>query len=207
MRRARSAASSGIPRRQLYGAEDGDGARTRDASRSWSWSAACNMDLITYAARLPDDGETVMGRDYQIGLRGQGRQPGRGGRALRGARGRWSRRSARTTTGTAYLANFEREGISDRPRRARPRAVGRRARSGSTTPGHNRIIVVPGANDHVVGGPGRSAWSSTHRPAVVVGQHEIPQAVTAAAFRAARARGRDDDPQPGAGGADPSRSS
>jgi ribokinase len=54
--------------------------------------------------------------------------------------------------------------------------------------GMNRIIIVPGANLQV---PVELALEAVGalRPAVVVGQFEIPQAVTAAAFGAARAAG------------------
>jgi hypothetical protein len=47
---------------------------------------------------------------------------------------------------------------------------------------------VPGANDHV---PAASAVAAVEqvRPSVVIGQFEIPQEVTAAAFRAARSIG------------------
>jgi ribokinase len=55
--------------------------------------------------------------------------------------------------------------------------------------GTNRIIVVPGANDLVTPEHASRAVASLEGVDVVVGQFEIPQAVTAAGFAAARARG------------------
>jgi ribokinase len=55
--------------------------------------------------------------------------------------------------------------------------------------GTNRIIVVPGANDLVTADHAAASMNAVPRVDVVVGQLEIPQAVTAAGFRAARARG------------------
>jgi ribokinase len=55
--------------------------------------------------------------------------------------------------------------------------------------GTNRIIVVGGANDLVEPGVAADAVRSLDRVDVVVGQLEIPQAATAAAFAAARERG------------------
>jgi ribokinase len=54
--------------------------------------------------------------------------------------------------------------------------------------GTNRIIVVSGANDLVTPSHAAAALAAMARIDVAVGQFEIPQAVTAAAFAAARAR-------------------
>ena len=55
--------------------------------------------------------------------------------------------------------------------------------------GTNRIIVVAGANDLVTPEHAAAAVAAMARVDVAVGQLEIPQAVTAAGFAAARARG------------------
>ena len=55
--------------------------------------------------------------------------------------------------------------------------------------GQNRIIVVPGANDRVDPDRAVDALGSMPRLRAVIGQLEIPQRVTLAAFRAARAAG------------------
>jgi ribokinase len=63
----------------------------------------------------------------------------------------------------------------------------------------NRIIVVPGANDATPPALAEEAVR-TLRPAVVVGQFEVPQRVTCAGFRAARSIGATTilNPAPGA---------
>ena len=145
-----------------------------------------NTDRVATADRLPDDGETVIGRTYVTGFGGKG-----GNQAVMAAR-----LGAAVTMvgavgdddlGKAYRANLEREGIAT-DRIARVDGPSGVAPIWVDAAGHNRIIVVSGANDHVSAADGAGAVDAV-RPAVVVGQHEIPQAVTAAAFRAARAAG------------------
>jgi ribokinase len=55
--------------------------------------------------------------------------------------------------------------------------------------GTNRIIVVPGANALVAPGHAAAALGAIPQVEVVIGQLEIPQATTAAAFAAGRSRG------------------
>jgi ribokinase len=66
--------------------------------------------------------------------------------------------------------------------------------------GSNRIIVVPGANDGLLPEHGATAVAAQDRVDAVVGQFEIGQAVTTAAFAAARERGATTvlNPAPGA---------
>lgn len=145
-----------------------------------------NTDLVATADRLPDDGETVIGRSYVTGFGGKG-----GNQAVMAAR-----LGADVTMvgavgdddlGRAYCANLERERIAT-DRIARVDGPSGVAPIWVDAAGHNRIIVVSGANDHVSAADGAAAVAAV-RPSVVVGQHEIPQAVTAAAFSAARTAG------------------
>ena len=145
-----------------------------------------NTDLVAYAERLPEAGETVMGRSFQAGFGGKG-----GNQAVMAARMAAQVAMAGAVGdddyGTAYLANLVAEGIDTAH-------VTRVTGSSGVAPiwvdarGSNRIIVVPGANDHVPADLAVRAVEATH-PTVVVGQFEVPQAVTTAAFRAARASG------------------
>lgn len=143
-------------------------------------------DLIAYADRLPDAGETVTGRTFEIGFGGKG-----GNQAVMAAR-----LGARVTMvnavgdddyGTAYLANLEREGIVTEHMVRVPGPSGV-APIWVDAQGTNRIIIVPGANQATPVDVAVAAVAAT-KPVVVVGQHEIPQAVTAATFAAARAAG------------------
>jgi ribokinase len=141
------------------------------------------IDQIAYADRLPADGETVVGTSYQTGFGGKGAN-----QAVMAAR--FGADVAMVNTvgdddhGTAYLEKFASEGIDTRFMR---RVSGSSGVAPIWVDGHgtNRIIVVPGANEHV--SPDVAAEAvETFRPDVVVGQFEIPQATTAAGFTAAR---------------------
>jgi len=140
------------------------------------------IDLVAYASRLPNDGETVIGSDYRTGFGGKGAN-----QAVVAAR--FGAKVAMVNTlgddahGDAYLAQFEHEGIDTT-------FIRRVAGSSGVAPiwvdahGTNRIICVPGANDHVLPEVAAEAVE-TIKPAVVIGQFEIPQATTAAGFAAA----------------------
>jgi ribokinase len=155
------------------------------------------IDLVAYATRLPNDGETVIGSDYRTGFGGKGAN-----QAVVAAR--FGARVAMVNTlgddahGDAYMAQFEREGIDTTFMR-------RVAGSSGVAPiwvdahGTNRIICVPGANDHVLPEVAAEAVEAL-RPTVVIGQFEIPQATTAAGFAAARRIGATTilNPAPGA---------
>jgi len=146
-----------------------------------------NIDLIAYAARLPERGETVMGERFAMGFGGKGANQAvmaarLGGRVLMvGGLGDDS-------YGELTLANLASAGID-------ASGVQRFAGSSGVAPiwvepdGSNRIIVVPGAN--LLLDPARAAADvrGAARVDVVVGQFEIAQHVTAAGFAAARARG------------------
>ena len=156
-----------------------------------------NIDLIAYADRLPEDGETVLGREFRQGFGGKGAN-----QAVMAARLSMDvvmvNAVGEDDYGTATIANFEAEGIAID-------YIARVPGSSGVAPiwvdgrGANRIIVVPGANEKV---PTELAEQAVveRRPAVVVGQFEIPQEVTAAGFRAARSIGSTTilNPAPGA---------
>lgn len=141
------------------------------------------IDLVAYADRLPNDGETVVGTHFRFGFGGKGANQAvmaaRFGAAVAmvGAVGD-------DDYGTATIANFATEGVA-------ADHIVRVPGSSGVAPiwvdamGANRIIIVPGANLEV---PAELAVDAVERlrPAVVIGQFEIPQTVTAAGFAAAR---------------------
>jgi len=156
------------------------------------------IDLVAYADRLPDDGETVVGSSYVTGFGGKGAN-----QAVVAAR--FGARVAMVNTlgddshGEAYLERFASEGIDTS-------FVRRTEGSSGVAPiwvdarGTNRIIIVPGANLEVR--PDLAAEAVTAlKPQIVIGQFEIPQATTAAGFGAARGIGATTilNPAPGAG--------
>ena len=89
---------------------------------------------------------------------------------------------------TETLANFERHGIDTTHVRRVPGSSGV-APIWVEPDGSNRIIIVPGANAGLLPEHATEAVRAQERVDVVIGQFEIDQAVTAAAFEAARARG------------------
>jgi ribokinase len=103
-----------------------------------------NIDLITYADRLPDDGETVVGSSFRSGFGGKGANQAVVA-ARFGAAVAMVNAVGDDDYGTATLANFVAEGIATEH-------VVRVPGSSGVAPiwvdakGANRIIIVPGAN-------------------------------------------------------------
>ena len=141
------------------------------------------IDLIAYADRLPGDGETLVGTGYETGFGGKGAN-----QAVMAAR--FGAEVAMVNTlgeddhGAAYLEAFRAEGIDTTFMRRVPGSSGVAPIWVDRT-GMNWIIVIPGANRDVLPEVAAEAVESL-RPAVVVGQFEIPQPTTAAGFEAAR---------------------
>jgi ribokinase len=146
-----------------------------------------NVDQITYCARFPADGETLVADRYASGFGGKGANQAVMAARL-GAHVAIVGCLGDDDLGDATIANFAEVGVDTT-------AVGRVAGvSSGVAPiwvdaaGTNRILIVPGANgavtaEHVAGAlEGR-------RADVVVAQLETPQAATAAAFGWAHEQG------------------
>ncbi len=146
-----------------------------------------NIDLIAYTRRAPGPGETVIGERFQSGFGGKGANQAVMARLL-GAEVSFVGALGDDAYATMTLENFARLGVD-------ASGVMRVAGSSGVAPiwveadGTNRIIVVSGANDLVTPGHAAALVAALGRVDVAVGQFEIPQAVTAAGFAAARARG------------------
>lgn len=142
-----------------------------------------NIDLVAYTARVPGAGETVIGDRFVMGFGGKGAN-----QAVMAAR-LGARVSMVGALGDDVYAgmtvdNLIAQGI-DAAHVTRVEGSSGVAPIWVEPDGTNRIIVVPGANDAVDPEAAAAAVRSL-RPAAVIGQLEIPQAVTAAAFGAAR---------------------
>ncbi len=144
------------------------------------------IDLIAYADRLPEAGETLVGTAFRMGFGGKGANQAVAA-ARFGARVSMVNAVGDDSYGAEYLANFGAQGVDTTFVRRVPGSTGV-APIWVDGDGMNRIIIVPGANFQVPRELGPEAVAAV-RPAVVVGQFEIPQEVTAEAFRAARAMG------------------
>ena len=146
-----------------------------------------NTDLIAYVQRAPGPGETVIGHRFQSGFGGKGANQAVMARLL-GADVSFVGALGDDAYADLTLENFARLGID-------ASGVMRVPGSSGVAPiwveddGTNRIIVVSGANDLVTPDhAGRAVLDHDHVD-VAVGQFEIPQAVTASGFAAARSRG------------------
>jgi ribokinase len=155
------------------------------------------IDLIAFADRLPEAGETVVGVSFLQGFGGKGAN-----QAVMAARFGVPVAMVAAVgddpNGAAIVANLREQGI------ATDDVAVVRATSGVAPiwvdgAGMNRIIIIPGANELV---SPETAAAAVDRvgPAVVIGQLEIPQPATAAAFAAARRTGATTilNPAPGA---------
>ena len=146
-----------------------------------------NIDLIAYAQRAPGPGETVIGDRFQSGFGGKGANQAVMARLL-GAEVSFVGALGDDAYAAMTLDNFARLGVE-------ASGVMRVSGSSGVAPiwveadGTNRIIVVSGANDLVTPEHAAASVRAARGVDVVVGQFEIPQAVTAAAFSAARNRG------------------
>ncbi|HJP87621.1 MAG TPA: ribokinase [Candidatus Limnocylindrales bacterium] len=157
------------------------------ASPSIAVVGSLNIDLIAYAQRAPGPGETVMGDRFQMGFGGKGANQAVMAARL-GAKVAMVGALGDDVYADMTFDNLARQGID-------AAHVARVAGSSGVAPiwvepdGTNRIIVVGGANDAVDPAVAANAVRSMRRLDVVIGQLEIPQAVTTAAFQAAPARG------------------
>jgi ribokinase len=148
---------------------------------------SCNIDLVTYAARIPGPGETILGDRFGMGFGGKGAN-----QAVMAAR-LGARVAMIGAVGDDLYAEMTLRNLLDQDVDAE-RVMRVRGSSGVApiwveADGTNRIIVVPGANARVDADAARAAVRSLAAVDVVVGQLEIPQAATRAAFEAARERG------------------
>ena len=146
-----------------------------------------NIDLVAYTARVPCAGETVIGDKFVMGFGGKGAN-----QAVMAARLR-ARVSMVGALGDDVYAGMTLENLAAQG--VDSTHVARVAGSSGVAPiwvepdGTNRIIVVPGANAEVDAQVAAAALRSMTAVDVVIGQLEIPQAVTASAFRAAQELG------------------
>jgi ribokinase len=148
---------------------------------------SANVDLVAYTPRVPGPGETVIGDRFVVTFGGKGANQAVMARRL-GAEAWLIARVGQDTHGDMTLADLAAEGVETGlvARVAGPTGV---APIWVEPDGTNRIVVIPGANDVWEPDEAAAAIGGIADLAAVVGQLEIPQAATAAAFAAARARG------------------
>jgi ribokinase len=146
-----------------------------------------NLDLIAYTPRIPGPGETLIGDRFVMGFGGKGANQAVMARLL-GAEVAMVNCVGDDAYGELTRANLAGFGIDVSYVYTRPGASGV-APIWVEPDGTNRIIVIPGANHLLTAEQAAAAVTGFPSLDVVIGQFEIPQAVTAAAFAAARRRG------------------
>ncbi len=153
------------------------------------WVVGSTMvDLITYGPRPPAAGETIVGDQFAMGCGGKGANQAVMGARL-GASVAMVNAVGEDAFGTMTIDNLRREGVDVRHvERIEGEHTGA-APIFVEPDGTNRIVVIPGANARMDAAAAARAIERAATVDVVVGQLEIPQAVTLAAFEAARARG------------------
>ena len=155
------------------------------------------IDMITYAKRLPEGGETVTGDTFALGFGGKGANQAVMARRC-GAQVTMVNTLGDDVFGDTTLQNFKEQGVDTRFIARVPGASGV-APIWVEPSGRNRIICVPGANNAMTVEQVESAMAelsdNSKQPNksngidVLIGQLEIPQHVTEAAFRSAQTRG------------------
>ena len=146
------------------------------------------VDMITYATRPPAAGETLVGDRFDLGAGGKGANQAVMCARL-GADVTMVNAVGDDAFGTMTIKALRAEGIDVRHI---TRIEGEHTGAAPILvepDGTNRIVVIRGANGRMDPAAAESAITSADAVDVVVGQLEIPQRVTAAAFGAARARG------------------
>ena len=163
--------------------------RTASDGQPAIWVVGSTMvDMIAYTRRIPGAGETLVGESFAIGFGGKGANQAVMAARL-GARVSVVNAVGDDAFGSMTAANLRAEGVDV------GHLVTIEHESTGAAPiwvepdGTNRILIIPGANARMDPDAAAAAVAGAAVVDVVVGQLEIPQRVTAAAFRAARARG------------------
>jgi ribokinase len=149
---------------------------------------SANTDLITFADVFPRPGETLFGKNFDLGFGGKGANQAVAGR-LCGAEVLMVAKVGQDLFGEATVRNFNSFGIdtthvkivADAPTGVAPIFV--------EPNGQNRIIVVKGANDKLTPADIDAAAAELRRVQTLILQFEIPLDTVYHAVRFARAHG------------------
>jgi ribokinase len=145
------------------------------------------MDLTCYAESLPQAGETVFGELFTTGFGGKGaNQAVMAQRA--GAQVYMIGKVGHDLFGKSIRENFSDQGLYANFLETSSLATGV-AHIWVDKKGENRIIIVPGANHDIDPAVASRAIATLSSATIVIGQCELEQEVTLAAFHAAKQRG------------------
>jgi ribokinase len=146
-----------------------------------------SMDLTCYADVLPQAGQTLYGNLFTTGFGGKGANQAVMA-SLAGANVYMVGCIGNDLFGKSLQENFKNQSINSEYVKISDLPTGV-AHIWVDSKGQNRILIVPGANHDF--GENHAAQAIRLIPdlAIVIGQCEVPQAVTAAAFSVAKERG------------------
>jgi ribokinase len=145
------------------------------------------IDMVTFTHNIPQGGQTVTGDKFLLGFGGKGAN-----QAAMIARFDVPVYMVNSlgddVFGQSYLENFSKEQVRTEfvTQIAKPTGV---ASIWVEPNGQNRIIIAPGANQEMTTEQVEKALRSIPDLVAVVGQFEIPQQVTTAAFKVAKEHG------------------
>ncbi len=148
---------------------------------------SANTDLVAFVPRVPERGETLDGDRFESGFGGKGANQAVMAH-LAGADVTFVGALGDDDNGRLTRENLTAIGLSDRWVAEVAGTSSGVAQIWVEPDGTNRIVIIAGANAALDPAHAASAIELT-RPAVVVAQLEVPQDVTAAAFRAACEQG------------------
>lgn len=150
---------------------------------------ASNIDLISYAPRLPKLGETLPGSRFQMGFGGKGANQAVMA-ALLGATVTMVTKVGNDIFGKDYFNHYQKLGFDTRyVSTTDAAATGVAPIWVDESSGNNAIIVVTGANDLLSPADVEAAREAIANAQVVLCQWESPLETTLAALRIARAAG------------------
>ena len=134
------------------------------------------IDMVAYAKKVPQAGETVIGDSFALGFGGKGANQAVMARRLN-ATVSMVNTLGDDVFGDTTLRNFQEQGIDITFVSRAPGASGV-APIWVEPDGTNRIICVPGANNAMTPAQAKSALETLKGYQIVIGQLEIPQEVT-----------------------------
>jgi ribokinase len=159
---------------------------------------SANIDLTTFTDEFPRPGETIFGREFNLGFGGKGANQAVAAR-LCGAQVSMVARVGDDLFGEATLRNFTSFGIDTTHVRITPGVSSGVAPIFVDSAGQNRILVVKGANDCLLPADIDAAADLLSSADVIVMQLEVPIETVYYTLRFARERGHPRDSQSGAG--------
>lgn len=148
---------------------------------------SASMDLTCYADVLPQAGQTLYGNLFTTGFGGKGANQAVMA-ALAGANVYMVGSVGNDLFGKSLQENFRNQNINSEFVKVSELPTGV-AHIWVDAQGQNRILIVPGANHGFDENHAASAITSIPDLSIVIGQCEIPQSVTIAAFTVAKKRG------------------